>query len=342
MSPRSAIPTAIRDRILEEAGYRCAIPQCSQHPVEVHHIRPWREAAEHRYEDLVALCPTCHARADKGEIKAASLYRFKARGAALFNVPALLHQGSRPSESQIRTAGNSGWEIETLEEVRRDFPPFQVSLEYPRFHEQNEDLAQLNTLLKARALSVLHDVRRLGLDPGPPDEGWESSPTAVSTMSESYWVACLTPDLVSLRVSRFSYGAGAAHPNHTTTVLNFARRPLTPLDLVDILELGNGGLKRLGDTCRVLLGVLQQDEDDPDEDAVFISAYAQAATFRHFNLLPAGLLITFDPGNVGPMCDGTRQVLISPDRLQDLVREDSPIRELWGLPCAAAQADPGH
>lgn len=331
MSPRSAIPTAIRDRVLEEAGYRCAIPQCSQYPLEVHHIRAWREAAEHRYEDLIALCPTCHARADKGEIKASSLYRFKARGAALFNAPSLILQGAQPHERQVQKAGVNGWEMESLEEIRRHFPPFDVSLEYPRFNEQDEDLAQLNTLLKARALSELLGMRRLGINPGPPDEGWEGRPTAVSTVSESFWVACLTPELVSLRVSRFSYGAGAAHPNHTTTVLNFARRPLTQLDLEDILELGNGGLKRLGDKCRVLLGVLQQDEDDPDEDAVFISAYAQAATFHHFNLLPAGLLITFDPGSVGPMCEGTRQVLISPDRLQDLVRQHSPARGLWGL-----------
>lgn len=327
MTERTSIPAALRRQVLIEAGHRCAIHTCRHPTVDLHHIIPWERCRAHSFDNLIALCPNCHRQADAGKIDRKSLLMYISRLAAVMSLPS-----NGELKDPVPTSPNGmGWRVEQLIESSRDYPPWDLELEHPHFIEQDEDLAQLNTLLKARALSQLHEMRRLRINPGLTDEGWEDRPTAVSTVSESFWVACLTPELVSLRVSRFSYGAGAAHPNHTTAVLNFARRPLTPLELEDILELGNGGLKRLGDTCRVLLGVLQQDEDDPDEDAVFISAFAQATTFRHFNLLPAGLLITVDPGNVGPMCDGTRQVLISPDRLQDLVREDSPIRGLWGM-----------
>jgi hypothetical protein len=69
--------SAIRRReVLVEAGHRCAIPTCKQVPVEVHHIDGKR--ANHAFENLIALCPTCHTRADRGEIDRPSLRIYKA------------------------------------------------------------------------------------------------------------------------------------------------------------------------------------------------------------------------------------------------------------------------
>lgn len=50
---------------------------CRQTPVELHHIRPWSEVREHTFDNLIALCPTDHARATKGEIdrKAMRIYK---------------------------------------------------------------------------------------------------------------------------------------------------------------------------------------------------------------------------------------------------------------------------
>jgi hypothetical protein len=63
--------------VLVEAGHRCAIPTCRQIPVELHHIEPWSKVKEHTFENLIALCPTDHARATKGEIdrKAMRIYK---------------------------------------------------------------------------------------------------------------------------------------------------------------------------------------------------------------------------------------------------------------------------
>ncbi len=45
--------------------------------MELHHIRPWSEVKEHSFDNLIALCPTDHARATKGEIdrKAMRIYK---------------------------------------------------------------------------------------------------------------------------------------------------------------------------------------------------------------------------------------------------------------------------
>jgi len=75
---RDPIPAAIRRRVLVEAGHRCAIPTCRHIEVEIHHIVPWAQCRVHEYENLIALCPNCHRRADRQEIDRKALKIYKA------------------------------------------------------------------------------------------------------------------------------------------------------------------------------------------------------------------------------------------------------------------------
>lgn len=77
MSKRPPTPSKLKRRILVEAGHRCAIPTCRQPTTEIAHIEPWSKVKEHKYENLIALCPNCHTRADKGEIDRKSLRIYK-------------------------------------------------------------------------------------------------------------------------------------------------------------------------------------------------------------------------------------------------------------------------
>lgn len=77
MENRPAIPTKLKRSVLVEAGHRCAIPTCRQTPVELAHITPWSKVKEHTYENLIALCPTCHTRFDRGEIDKISIQQYK-------------------------------------------------------------------------------------------------------------------------------------------------------------------------------------------------------------------------------------------------------------------------
>jgi 5-methylcytosine-specific restriction endonuclease McrA len=78
---RPAVPADLKRRVLVEAGHRCAIPTCRYIEVEIHHIEPWSTCLRHEYQNLIALCPNCHARADKGVIdrKALRLYKLNLR-----------------------------------------------------------------------------------------------------------------------------------------------------------------------------------------------------------------------------------------------------------------------
>jgi len=77
MDDRPPIPADIRRRVLVEAGHRCAIPTCRYIEVDVHHIIPWAQCQAHEYDNLIALCPNCHRRADHGEIDRKSLRLYK-------------------------------------------------------------------------------------------------------------------------------------------------------------------------------------------------------------------------------------------------------------------------
>jgi 5-methylcytosine-specific restriction endonuclease McrA len=76
---RPAVPRELEREVLMEAGHRCAIPTCKQTPVEIAHIEPYRDVASHAFDNLVALCPTCHTRYDKGEIDRKSMKLYKTK-----------------------------------------------------------------------------------------------------------------------------------------------------------------------------------------------------------------------------------------------------------------------
>lgn len=74
---RPPIPTALKRQVLVESGHRCAIPTCRQTPVELAHIVPWATCKEHAFDNLIALCPTCHTRFDRGDMDRKAMFNYK-------------------------------------------------------------------------------------------------------------------------------------------------------------------------------------------------------------------------------------------------------------------------
>ena len=65
--------------VLTEAGYRCAVPTCRGIIVlDLHHIVPVRAGGSNATDNLLALCPTCHALFERGTIPQASIAAWKA------------------------------------------------------------------------------------------------------------------------------------------------------------------------------------------------------------------------------------------------------------------------
>jgi hypothetical protein len=79
MAPRPTLSRPLDRAVKVEAGHRCAIPTCRAHPVEVAHIEPRaKDGSNDVFDNLIALCPTCHARYDGGEIDRLAMLQYKA------------------------------------------------------------------------------------------------------------------------------------------------------------------------------------------------------------------------------------------------------------------------
>lgn len=76
MPDRPAIPADITREILIEAGHRCAVCGAGC-PLERAHIVPWHKSREHKAEDLICLCASCHERADLEDWGAKTLREYK-------------------------------------------------------------------------------------------------------------------------------------------------------------------------------------------------------------------------------------------------------------------------
>lgn len=120
MENRPAIPTKLKRSILIEAGHRCAIPTCRQTPVELAHILPWSKVKEHAYENLIALCPTCHTRFDRGDIDKPSIQQYKANLALIndrynnFEIRMLENFHHNPGETEVKLPGGMGLMVSYL------------------------------------------------------------------------------------------------------------------------------------------------------------------------------------------------------------------------------------
>jgi hypothetical protein len=75
---RKKISTAIKTQILTEAGYRCAVPTCRELLLlQLHHIYQVSEQGKDEPDNLVALCPTCHAYYHAGHISRQAIFAYK-------------------------------------------------------------------------------------------------------------------------------------------------------------------------------------------------------------------------------------------------------------------------
>jgi hypothetical protein len=80
MAERINLSREEKDAVLREAGYRCAVPTCNTTlAIDIHHIIEVFKGGGNALENLVALCPTCHALYHRGTITGDSIRHWKER-----------------------------------------------------------------------------------------------------------------------------------------------------------------------------------------------------------------------------------------------------------------------
>ena len=81
------VPVRIARPLLEECGYRCAIPTCrGTSALQLEHIEDWAKLdfKKHDFDKMIVLCATCHARVTSKEIHKSAVKAYK-RNLAVIN-----------------------------------------------------------------------------------------------------------------------------------------------------------------------------------------------------------------------------------------------------------------
>ena len=83
---RPRISAAVREAVLLEAGYKCANPVCRHVlTLELHHIVWVRDGGGSEMDNLLCLCPNCHALHTAGHVPASAILAWKSMLAAIGN-----------------------------------------------------------------------------------------------------------------------------------------------------------------------------------------------------------------------------------------------------------------
>jgi len=78
MAKRKKASLSSKIQVLTECGYRCAVPTCRNIlALDLHHIIEVSEGGGDGPDNLIALCPTCHALFHRGEISRESIKIWK-------------------------------------------------------------------------------------------------------------------------------------------------------------------------------------------------------------------------------------------------------------------------
>ena len=81
---RKKIPLDVKQHILHETGFQCANPNCRRPlTLDIHHLQSVADDGSNDPQNLIALCPNCHADHHRGIIPLKSIRAWKMLSIAL-------------------------------------------------------------------------------------------------------------------------------------------------------------------------------------------------------------------------------------------------------------------
>ena len=312
----------MRRQVLLEAGHRCAIHTCRHTQVEIHHIIAWSQCKRHEFDNLIALCPNCHALAGSGFIDRKSLYEYKRK---------------LQNKIGIETLPLGSLKCDTVF-IEEELSQYKVELSLPHITPVNAETFQINSLITTHILSELHEMRSQEASDEKEILDWKM------TLRYDYDVSFLNNDLISIKVNRVHDASmqGAAHPNHDATTLNFNLKPAFLLSLANIFDEKTNYLGFLSNFAREeLYARFSVAEEEPAcvEHGCFEYPYASVKAqiqrgtqpeekcFSRFRLTKSSIIFTFNEYEVADYCSGEQEIEIPFGALEEYISPNSAMHK---------------
>jgi hypothetical protein len=147
-----------------------------------------------------------------------------------------------------------------------------------------------------------------------------------STLDIGYEIRFATDDLISVEFSEGTYSAGAAHPNSSTTVLNYDVKNGKKLALADLFNPNSKYLSVISAySIKALKEQSKKSNGSMDDETLKSGAGPRADNYRAWSITKSGLWITFDPYQVASYAEGPQHVLVPYSALKDIIKPDGPV-----------------
>jgi hypothetical protein len=157
--------------------------------------------------------------------------------------------------------------------------------------------------------------------------------TAWDSLTISHTIALFKPEILSLEFSLWSYYAGAAHPNAHTETLNFQLHPSRQLKIENIFSPSGNYLNFLSEYCIADLhrqqpqhwhNAAERTEQlrNVKDDWILRGSAPEARNFERLSFTKHGIVIHFDPYQVGSYAEGRFEVFIPSYEIRPLLNND--------------------
>ena len=317
MSSKSRPPilAELKRRVLIESGHRCAIQTCRHETTDIHHIVPWSQCKKHEYDNLIALCPNCHRRAESGGIDRKSLRIYKTRLAALLEVGLY-----REAEQALRNGEliNSvdcsaredgiGYISRRLSSEGLDLEAFEFEVEYPEvFLKEKSAEDAVNSIM----LGYVNEEKSVvwGASRQMRQHTKYMSPHRLNI---SFDISTIGDALLSVKFASSSY-TGGGYSNNSFRTFNIMTSD--PHRLLELSALGFG--KDISFECLASL-CTEQLSEQLGAERERVSVPHQEELFCHFNILRAGVMFSFDEHTISGKWLGAPSVLVPYCRIESV------------------------
>lgn len=199
-----------------------------------------------------------------------------------------------------------------------DFPPYTLTASTPQLNgSDNPRVTALNQRLSEIVQTEVDLWRQnfRGLPVTPLSNG--------SFLEVTYTLVSQHDEIWSLKFDISFYSDGAAHPGDYSLTLNYDLGQGRELALADLFLPNSNFLEAISAFCIAELGK-QPFFEGPFTDG----ADPTAENYRNWNILPGGLMVTFDTYQVGPGAAGPQTVVVPWGQLSAEVDPQGPLKNL--------------
>lgn len=241
-------------------------------------------------------------------------------------------------QSKVEETTGLRWGVETLSEQWDGLPGFEFKYDILRLTSSEfPEISKISDIMRGEAAAQLLAERRIKFEQSPEFHNFGQDRFRRQNATE---VSCrapiITERVLSIVQEIYSWGAGAAHPNHGFATMNFIIDPLIRFDRIEeIFEDEENAFSVVQMRVRKLLAEIEDEGQRLLEDKWMLEGTSEWDHFQKYAFTDEGLLILFGPYEVGPYAVGSHSVVVPYGEIAKLMK--SEIAAALGLEYLARQ-----